>query len=78
MIINKHYKIQQTLLNHTRRKLTDLDALKQNISIDDSLILWKGRLSWKQYIPSKRTDLELKFTICVEDLQDKSINNLHG
>ena len=27
---------------------------KQNISIDKSLLLWKGRLSWEQSILSKR------------------------
>lgn len=27
---------------------------EQDISIDESLLLWKGRLSWKMYIPKKR------------------------
>ena len=32
---------------------------------DESMILWKGRLSWKQYIPSKRARYEIKsYEIC--------------
>ena len=29
----------------------------QKISIDESLLGWKGNLSWVQYIPAKRKDL---------------------
>jgi hypothetical protein len=36
----------------------------RNLSIDESLIKFKGRLSWKQYIPSKRSRFGMKtFTI---------------
>jgi len=27
--------------------------LERDISIDESLLLWKGRLSWKQYIQKR-------------------------
>lgn len=33
----------------------------KNISIDESLMGWKGRLSWLQYIPSKRKRFGIKF-----------------
>lgn len=37
----------------------------QNISIDESLIAYKGRLGWKQYIPSKRARFGIKlFQLC--------------
>lgn len=37
----------------------------QNLCIDESLILWKGRLSFKQFIPSKRHRFGIKlFEIC--------------
>ena len=31
-----------------------------NIRIDESLLLWKGRLSWKKYIPKKRSHFGMK------------------
>ncbi|CAH1982255.1 unnamed protein product [Acanthoscelides obtectus] len=38
---------------------------EQNISIDESLIGWKGRLAWKPYIPSKRKQFGMKvFALC--------------
>ncbi|CAF1534693.1 unnamed protein product [Adineta ricciae] len=33
----------------------------QNLCIDESLMLWKGRLAFKQYIPSKRNRFGMKF-----------------
>ncbi|GBM08915.1 PiggyBac transposable element-derived protein 4 [Araneus ventricosus] len=38
---------------------------KQDISIDESLIGYKGRLGWKQYIPTKRSRFGVKlFQLC--------------
>ena len=37
----------------------------KNISIDESLLGWKGRLSYVQYIPSKRKRFGIKLLICV-------------
>ncbi|XP_065662864.1 piggyBac transposable element-derived protein 4-like [Hydra vulgaris] len=39
---------------------------QRNIAVDESLLLWKGRLSWKQYIPSKRARFGLKSFILAE------------
>ena len=36
------------------------------VSIDESLLLWKGRLSWKQYIPRKRSRFGLKSFVLAE------------
>lgn len=37
----------------------------QDLCIDESLILWKGRLSFRQYIPSKRNRFGIKlFMLC--------------
>ena len=33
------------------------------INIDESLLLWKGRLSWKQYIPKKRSHFGMKLFV---------------
>ena len=37
-----------------------LCEFKCDISIDESLFLWKERLSWKQYIPKRRSRFGLK------------------
>lgn len=38
---------------------------ERDISIDESLLLYKGRLSWRQYIPSKRARFGIKsFLLC--------------
>ncbi|GFV83483.1 probable RNA-directed DNA polymerase from transposon BS [Trichonephila clavipes] len=38
---------------------------KPDISVDESLIAYKGRLSWKQYIPQKRARFGIKlFQLC--------------
>lgn len=38
---------------------------QQEISIDESLVAYKGRLGWKQYIPSKRARFGIKlFQLC--------------
>ena len=37
----------------------------QHISIDEELLLWKGNLSFKQYIPTKRAPFGIKmFSLC--------------
>jgi hypothetical protein len=35
------------------------------VSVDESLTMWKGRLSWKVYIPSKHDRFGMKsFELC--------------
>ena len=37
----------------------------QNLSIDEELLLWKSRLGFKQYIPTKRSRFRIKmFSLC--------------
>lgn len=38
----------------------------RDICVDESLMLWKGRLSWKQYIPNKRARFGIKSYILTE------------
>ena len=61
---NKTAKIQPVLeMLNKRFKL--LINLERDLSIDESLLLWKGRLSWKQYIPKKRSRFGTKsFVLC--------------
>ena len=37
----------------------------KNLSIDEQLLLWKGRLGFKQYIPNKRSRFGIKSLACV-------------
>ena len=47
------------------RRFSDVYMPDVNISIDESLILWKGRLIFKQFNPSKRARFGLKsFELC--------------
>ena len=47
----------------------------ENLCVDESLMLWKGRLSFKQYIPTKRRRFGVKlFMLC--DCNTKFVLNL--
>ena len=39
--------------------------LERNVSIDELLMLWKGRLGWRQYTPSKKARYGIKlYKLC--------------
>ena len=58
------YKIRP-IINHLRNVFGEILVPYQNLCIDESLVLWKGRLSFKQYIPSKRSRFGIKlFLLC--------------
>ena len=63
---NKAAKIQP-ILEKTCETFQILYKLKRNISIDESLLLWKGHLSWKKYIPKKRSRFGLKAFVLSEE-----------
>ena len=53
------------LLCHLNSKFQEFYLPKQNIAIDESLTLWKGRLSFAQYIPLKASKFGIKtFELC--------------
>jgi hypothetical protein len=56
----KLYKIQP-IFKHLQNKFKTLYIPEKNISIDESLLGWKGRLGYVQYIPSKRKRFGIKF-----------------
>ncbi|XP_023210227.1 piggyBac transposable element-derived protein 4-like [Centruroides sculpturatus] len=47
-------------------KFSSFYTPEQNVSVDESLLLFKGRLSWKQYIPLKRSRYGVKFFMLCE------------
>jgi len=60
------------VLSHLNTKFQILYLPGQNIAIDKSLKLWRGRLSFKQYIPLKSS----KFGIKSYELCESSSGNL--
>lgn len=53
------------LYDYLRDKFRKNYIPDQNISIDESLLMWKGRLGFKVYIPSKRSKFGIKtFELC--------------
>ena len=57
-----------TVWDYLTKKFQEVYTPTQNISIDESLLLWKGRLSWKQCIRSKSARFGIKtFSLCESD-----------
>lgn len=53
------------VVDHMNIKFREAYRPGKNIVIDESLMLWKGRLGWKQFIKSKRARFGLKsFDVC--------------
>ncbi|KAM7310590.1 hypothetical protein ISCGN_007498 [Ixodes scapularis] len=58
------YKIGP-ILDQLVEKFQQPYTAQRDICIDESLLLWKGRLGWKQYIPMKRARFGMEsFTLC--------------
>ena len=53
------------VLDHLFQKFQEVFTPGRDIAIDESLLLWKGRLVFKQYIPLKRARFGIKsFLLC--------------
>jgi hypothetical protein len=58
------YKVR-SLLDHCRKIFKETMLPNENLCIDESIIVFKGRLIFKQFIPSKRHRFGIKlFVIC--------------
>ncbi|CAH2019884.1 unnamed protein product [Acanthoscelides obtectus] len=71
----KLFKIKP-VLDHLQKRFMEVYIPEQNISIDESLLGWKGRLTWKQYIPSKRKRFGIKLFILAESSTGYTYNFL--
>jgi len=61
---DRSYKIKP-VVQDLKQKFRRVFVPYQNLCIDESLVLHKGRLSFKQYIPSKRSRFGIKlFVLC--------------
>ena len=63
---DKLFKVRP-LVDHLCEKFGEVCTPSSNISIDESLLLWKGRLAFKQYIPLKRARFGIKCFMLCED-----------
>jgi hypothetical protein len=53
------------VISHLNKKFQELYLPNQDISIDESLTLWKGRLAFKQYLPLKAAKFGVKtYELC--------------
>lgn len=59
------YKIRP-LLNYFNKKMENIYYPGQNLSLDESMILWRGRLIFKQYIKNKRHKYGIKLYMLTE------------
>lgn len=64
---DKLYKIKP-VLEYLSNFFTEIYTPERELSIDESLMLWKGRLSWKQYIKIKRARFGIKTFVLTEAL----------
>ena len=54
------------VVDHLHEKFQEVYTPRQNICVDESLLLWKGRLVFRQYLPLKRARYGIKLFLCCE------------
>ena len=59
------YKIRP-VIDHLFEKFQSVYEPRRSICVDESLLLWKGRLLFRQYIPLKRAQFGIKVYLCCE------------
>ena len=47
-----------SVYNHLKKKFKETVNMTRDLAVDESMMLFKGRLDSKQYLPKKRTSLE--------------------
>ena len=63
---NDSYKKIEPFLNEVQRICKNSRLPKKDISVDEKLMLYKGRLYFRQYIPNKRSRYGIKIYACCE------------
>ena len=58
------YKIRP-IIDHLNKKFQAAIQPKQEVALDESLLLYKGRLAFKQFFPAKRSRLVSRLSSCV-------------
>ena len=56
----------EPILSYLVERWQSLLTLEREITVDEALLFWKGRRSWKQYIKSKRARFSMKTFVLTE------------
>ncbi|KAL4103748.1 hypothetical protein QTP88_019089 [Uroleucon formosanum] len=62
---NRLYKIQP-IVDYFNSKMNEIYEPSKNLSIDESMVLWRGRLIFRQYIKNKRHKYGVKMYMLTE------------
>ena len=65
-IVNHPLVKIKSVIGHVQSKFSAVLTPGKNLCIDESLLLWKGRLRFKQYIPLKRNRFGIKLYMIVD------------
>ena len=65
-IVNHSLVTIKSVIGHVQSKFSAVLTPGKNLCIDESLLLWKGRLRFKQYIPFKRNRFGIKLYMIVD------------
>lgn len=63
--VSRIYKIE-SVLNYFNNKMNEVYQPSKNLSLDESMILWRGRLLFRQYIKNKRHKYGVKLYMLTE------------
>ncbi|XP_050516259.1 piggyBac transposable element-derived protein 4-like [Diabrotica virgifera virgifera] len=72
--VDRLYKVRP-LLDHFNNKMKTVYYPGKYLSLDESMILWKGKLVFKQYLPKKRHKYGVKLYMLTE--ADSTILDIH-
>ncbi|XP_043485876.1 piggyBac transposable element-derived protein 4-like [Polistes fuscatus] len=74
-VVNRSDKLSKIkpVINYLNQKFQEIYTMQENITIDESLIKFKGRLSYKQYNPSERARFGIKvYKLCESSSENAS------
>ena len=68
MFDNDRLSKMRMIIEHFNKTMLELITPEKNLSIDESIMLWCGRLIFRQYIKNKRHKFGIKFyELCTDD-----------
>lgn len=59
------YKVEE-ILNYFNNRMNEIYEPSKNLSLDESMVLWRGRLVFRQYIKNKRHKYGVKLYMLTE------------
>ena len=68
------YKVR-CLLEHCKKTFKDSYNPSKNLSVDEGMIAFKGRLSFRQYMPAKPTKYGIKVWMCADSATGYVLNH---